>query len=208
MEVDTCSEDCSDEAPCPDTQLCCRGCGSSCRDPINLPSYSVPLACPPQIVALSEDSDACDLECQSNDQCPGEKICCRSGCSSSCQNGLNPPEPCNLVRRILQEQNRESSEPLGQFVPGCSERGFFSPVQTWENNRWCVNVVTGEPIGDAYTGGDGFNFTCPSKFSGLSVLLANQWLFYSNLQIALSMDEFSMLDNPSMMTAIPGVFLS
>ena len=162
-ELELCAADCSEDSPCSgDTQLCCGGC---CRDPINLPSYEVPPVCPPDIVALSDDSDACDVECQLDDQCPGEKICCRSSCSSSCQYGRIPPNSCEVVREILEERDEAAGEdrvPLGRFLPGCLENGFFSPVQTWENYRWCVNVVTGEPISEAYTSADGA-FTCPSK---------------------------------------------
>ena len=132
---------------------------------MNLPSYEVPLSCPPQILSLSEDSETCDRECQIDGQCPGEKICCRSGCSSSCHYGEVPPDSCNAVRELLHDRDGAEDEEealVGQFVPGCVDEGFFSPVQTWEQYRWCVNVVNGEPISDAYTGADG-RFTCPSE---------------------------------------------
>ncbi|CAI8020086.1 Kunitz-type U19-barytoxin-Tl1a [Geodia barretti] len=135
--------------------------------PINLPSYSVPLMCPRQTVVLDEDSLTCDIQCQYNDQCPGEKICCYSGCSSSCQYGVPPPNSCTVVRRLLEDDRDEPTSdedepPLGEFLPGCHREGFFNPVQVSEANRWCVNVVTGEPIGSAYTASDGLTLTCPN----------------------------------------------
>ena len=214
--LDTCDEQCSDHDSCPDTQLCCRGCGSSCQVPINLPSYSVPLMCPRQTVVLDEDSLTCDIQCQYNDQCPGEKICCYSGCSSSCQYGVPPPNSCTVVRRLLEDDideptSDEEEPPLGEFLPGCHREGFFNPVQVSEANRWCVNVVTGEPIGSAYTASDGLTLTCPSTCPSAYCLFVaslqtscNIFSLY-NLQIVPTMAECSMLDNLSTMSAMAGV---
>lgn len=83
-----------------------------------------------------------------------------------------------MVRELLENEQEDDEEddedatnndggtPLvGQYVPGCSEEGYFNSVQIWENNKWCVNVVTGAPISDAYTLSDGLPFSCPSKYS-------------------------------------------
>lgn len=147
VEVDICVEECTTDDNCEETELCCAGCGHSCRIPTNLPYYDVPLACPPQTVFLSSDSATCDLECQSDAQCPGSKICCRSGCSSSCQNGEIPPGPCRAVREQLEvansrdreDEDEEQVDPplVGQYVPSCLDEGWFNPVQTWENTIWC-----------------------------------------------------------------------
>ena len=200
VELDTCAEECEGDENCPESQLCCRGCGSSCREAVNLPYYNVPLFCPMQAVSLAEDSATCDLQCNHDNQCPGNKICCHYGCSSSCQDGFIPLEPCYLLREALdgshegeettreredgdEERDDEAAEDdddddereeeddddeeddeaplLGRFVPGCSPQGHFNPVQIWEGNRWCVNVVTGKPISPAYS--RALNFTCPSK---------------------------------------------
>lgn len=179
VEVDTCSEECSGNDACGESELCCRGCGSSCRAAVNLPYYDIPLTCPPHILSLSIDSATCDLECQSNAQCPGSKICCRSGCSSSCQVGQTPPAACNAVRALLEtlnnahdsdadtdeEDDAEGNDGplLGQYVPGCLQDGYFNPVQVWENNLWCVNVVTGEPVSSAYQASNNITFSCPSE---------------------------------------------
>ena len=179
VEVDTCAEECSGDDACEESQLCCRGCGSSCRTAVSLPYYDVPFVCPPQILSLSSDSATCDLECQSDAQCPGSKICCRSGCSSSCQVGQSPPAACNVVRELLETLNRrdddddddnadengeENDRPLlGQYVPTCMNEGFFNPVQVWENHLWCVNVVTGQPVSSAYQANDTISFSCPSE---------------------------------------------
>ena len=177
VEIDTCSEECESHSNCTATQLCCRGCGSTCREAVNLPYYKVPLTCPPQVVALSDESDVCDVECLSDSQCSGDRVCCRSGCSSSCQVGMMPPEPCHIVRQLIEGMDDRDDEDdedggtnngggpalVGQFVPGCLEEGYFNPVQIWENNGWCVDVVTGKPISVAYTLSDDPVISCPSK---------------------------------------------
>lgn len=169
VEIDTCSEDCATDDNCGDMERCCAGCGHTCRPSINLPYYDIPLVCPPRFALLASDSATCDMGCQSDLDCPGSKICCRSGCSSSCQNGILPPQPCNYVREQLDNRERDDrnieDQRLGQYVPSCLNEGWFSPVQTWENNLWCVNVETGRPIGNAYTAGSNLSFSCPSELN-------------------------------------------
>lgn len=159
-DIDTCEEACDDDTPCPDDQICCRGCGSSCQVPVNLPSYELPLFCPPDTLSLSSDSATCDVECSFDDQCSGDKICCPSGCSRTCQTGYNPPNPCDLIRQQLTQPGQEL---LGRFIPRCMDGGYFAHAQTWVISLWCVNVKTGKPIGLAHSITDGVAPVCPSK---------------------------------------------
>ena len=181
VEIDTCSEDCATDDDCGDREMCCAGCGHTCRTPRDLPYYNIPLVCPPLLLSLASDSAACDLECRSDLECPGSKICCRNGCSSSCQNGMLPAEPCNIVRERLdtnirekkdsddEDETSQDEELLGRYIPSCMEEGWFNPVQTWENNVWCVNVETGRPIGNAYIASSDLSFYCPSELPLLVV---------------------------------------
>ena len=92
--------------------------------------------------------------------------------------GQTPPAACSIVRELLETLNNghdgdEDDEEddaqandgplLGQYVPTCLEEGFFNPVQVWENNLWCVNVVTGQPVSSAYQANSELSFSCRSE---------------------------------------------
>lgn len=179
VEIGICPENCATDDDCGEMEICCAGCGHTCRTPTNLPYYNIPLICPPRLASLATDSGACDMECCSDLECPGSKICCRDGCSSSCQNGMVPSQPCNIVRERLDNvmNNREKKdsddedrtgqdeELLGRYLPSCTDQGWFNPVQAWENNVWCVNVETGRPIGNAHIASSNLTFYCPSELT-------------------------------------------
>ena len=157
VDVDAvCAMECRPDIECPESQKCCGGC---CRDIVNLPYYDIPRDCPDNFVSLSSDSDACDVECQSDTHCSDSKLCCRGdSCSSSCQEGVRPLDPCHAVKDLLEDG--EAS--LGRYVPQCTDDGLFRTVQVRENYRWCVHALTGKPISDAVNASDDTSI-CPCE---------------------------------------------
>ncbi|VDM81413.1 unnamed protein product [Strongylus vulgaris] len=168
-------------------KCCFDGCGLTCY-PVSLPSLqrktivpqrrvlfhpgdvvqhnkgmlsSLVADCPSSVEkSLVEKITNCSSLCESDDECPGMKRCCRIGCSTQC---LYPVRTTPCFHAALTAELYEMRK-----VRRCDHAGKYEPIQCDYDGCFCVDVDSGEELSGTRTTNDTPNCKAPSSCPEMS----------------------------------------
>lgn len=128
--------DASDEANCTSTTF------ENTYYPDQLPTH-----CPNSTGLIG----TCVEECNSDNPCRDNLLCCSNGCGRSCLEGQTVAPLCPSLAR---QQYTRSRGGVGTFILQCETDGSFSSQQCWASTGycWCVETTTGRPISEGMRG--------------------------------------------------------
>ncbi|KHJ78655.1 WAP-type 'four-disulfide core, partial [Oesophagostomum dentatum] len=103
--------------------------------------------CPSSVdKSLIERITNCSSICESDEECPGMKRCCRVGCSTQC---LYPVRTTPCFHAALTAELYEMRN-----LRRCDHAGKFEPIQCDYNGCFCVDTESGEEIAGTRTTDD------------------------------------------------------
>uniref|UniRef100_A0A1I7S313 Antileukoproteinase n=1 Tax=Bursaphelenchus xylophilus TaxID=6326 RepID=A0A1I7S313_BURXY len=120
--------------------ICC-GTETKPFDVMSALKKKVPGVCPPRDTLFQDER--CEKECDSNDDCPRNKMCCKYGCSAMCRAPTAATHCHTLSSAIQNLLNRKIKTSLS--IPLCdTESGLFLKTQCNQDGHcWCVEKESG-----------------------------------------------------------------